>query len=158
MSLFYRLANFGQTIQHVGYIGNCVNMKVNRASVHQEAHCNIQHCASQFNNEISGSVSKGSLCQRKCLVQDNQINSQQRSTKSIATMLHTFSKLAFYLFFIINTVTIVATAATNQNQAHNNNQIGVFAALSASDSNVPTTTEFSKCMKRNRLYKKKQLE
>lgn len=152
--VIYRLANIEESTQHVGSTRNSVDMKPNGASVHQEARCEMQHkhqhqqqqyCASQFNDgdlmKMSGTSMSRSWLQRRC--------QSFRSAKSISTMLHTFSRSAFYLFFTINTITIVAaataTATTAHNQAlHSGNRIGVYAALSASDLNVPTTTEFSK--------------
>lgn len=122
-------------------------MKPIRASVHQEARINMKHCANQVNGDSDSDVTKmngfsssRSWPKRWCLFQDQP---SSRPAMGISTMLHIFYISAFYLFFTINTITLAAAAGpANDNQWQDGGRIGVYAALSAADSNVPTTTAF----------------
>lgn len=138
--IFCRLANSGESIQHVGYSERGINMKPIRASVHHEARFNQLHCENQFKlsdvMNMSASTSIRSQSQRWRL---NQHQSQSPkivvSTKIVSTMLHLLYISALFLFFTTNAIRFAVAENGGKNDVN---------AASDADSNVPTTTEFGK--------------
>lgn len=138
--VFCRLANSGESIQHVGYSERGINMKPCRASVHQEARLNQQqlHCANQFKLSDVMNMSASTLARSRFQRRGpNRVQSQSSksvfSAKTISTMLHLLYISALFLVFTPNALRFAV--------AENGGKNGVNAASDA-DSNVPTTTEF----------------
>lgn len=146
----YRLANSGESFQNVGHTRKCVDMKRMWASVHREARINMQYCAKELNDDGDIIKMKGFTSNRRWCLFRYQSQSQQsfRPAMDITTMLHIFYIAVFYLCFTINTNTFASAASTANNKQSHGSEIGVYAALSAADLIVSTTTEFGKYIKR----------